>query len=347
MKNAPFAFGLLAAALCSAAPSALAQPVRPLVPLSASVFGTDGEEINGQVDIALELFDSAEASEPAYVETHTAVSVESSRFLVYLGEGASAEPLDATWLSGRDALWVAITIEDETLSPRLRVPVAPYAVVAGVCSDAQMLEGMTADEVSRMALPSCADGYLLAGDGEGGFRCVPPPAALPSSTPILRASLPIYTTETVVGVRGSWRSFPEDVSVALTRFETVPKLEGATRRYRFIITYTDNMRGRGSDPVTQPACGEGTDWRLQWALPDDAQETLHHWRLGRTWSNDTMLLTGESGWIPEETISRCQDARREGYCELQYNIPLEPAAYCSGTHVTVFSITLEVFDEYP
>ncbi len=130
---------MLAMAL-TVAPAALAAPA--LVPFQGQLTDSSGVAIDGQRDIVITLYTVETGGSVVFTETHSNVDVVSGDFTVYLGSvntGGSA--LDLRLFATEPNLWAEISIDGETITPRMRLATSPYAGFAPYCGDAQTLDG--------------------------------------------------------------------------------------------------------------------------------------------------------------------------------------------------------------
>lgn len=104
--------------------------------------------ITGVVAVNFKIFDAASAGSMLWEENHSAISA--SNGLLYVDMG-SVDPvnngLDSSVFSGSDA-WLEISINGTAQSPRLKIGVAPYAVVAGTAETAQTLGSLGPADVA-------------------------------------------------------------------------------------------------------------------------------------------------------------------------------------------------------
>jgi hypothetical protein len=116
---------------------AIASPARADVPSTISFtarINDGGAALGGAHNFVFRLFDAETAGTERWAETHTSISVEQGLVAVALGSHA---PLTRNVLTG-EPLWIEVTLDGETMTPRLPLRSVPYAARAG---DAATLTG--------------------------------------------------------------------------------------------------------------------------------------------------------------------------------------------------------------
>ena len=105
---------------------------------------TSSGPVNGAVNITLGLFTDAVGGKALWNELHNSVGADNGLVFLELGKGTT---LDETVLDGRQ-LYLEITVENETLAPRLPLNSVPYAVRTDAATTADLLGGsITAADV--------------------------------------------------------------------------------------------------------------------------------------------------------------------------------------------------------
>lgn len=104
----------------------------------------DAGPFEGTASIAFQLFDAANAGTELWTESVASIVVVDGDLVHDLG---SVEPLDDAVLE-RDDLFLAVTINGDTLEPRVALRAVPYALKA---RDAETLSGLSADDVATDA----------------------------------------------------------------------------------------------------------------------------------------------------------------------------------------------------
>lgn len=154
----------LAAALAATAlalPSALAE-TPALYPVQGYLTDTDGEPIDGELDIRFRLYDESEND--VFTELAT-VNIDNGAFTHYVG---SVETLDAELFAQYSTLTLGVKVgTDSEMSPRMALGSVPYAAratTAAIADVAVALDGFNPlDFVPRDEAASITAGMLAAG----------------------------------------------------------------------------------------------------------------------------------------------------------------------------------------
>ena len=154
----------LAAALAAttlALPSALAE-TPALYPVQGYLTDTDGEPIDGELDIRFRLYDESEND--VFTELAT-VNIDNGAFTHYVG---SVETLDAELFAQYSSLTLGVKVgTDSEMSPRMAVGSVPYAAratTAAIADVAVALDGFNPlDFVPRDEADAITPGMLAAG----------------------------------------------------------------------------------------------------------------------------------------------------------------------------------------
>jgi hypothetical protein len=109
----------------------------------------DGAAFNGTVSATFALFETASGGSALWDETQTSAVVLQGQLVAELGASA-ADPLDDRILQ-RDSLFLQVTIDGETLEPRLPIRAVPFARVAQRALDADAVGGLTAADIATTA----------------------------------------------------------------------------------------------------------------------------------------------------------------------------------------------------
>lgn len=177
--QATFAAAVALACITGLVPTAHAQPVPQGVSLTARVVD-NGQPLSGNHDFVFELWDAADGGTLHWTETHGQHPVMDG--LVYVALG-STEVLDETVFDGT-ALFLSITVDGTTLSPRLPIASVPYAIRAGSAANADLadtaamadnasaLGGEPASSWQRRVAGTCAPGSSIrAVNADGTVSC--------------------------------------------------------------------------------------------------------------------------------------------------------------------------------
>jgi hypothetical protein len=142
MKTMITALVAVVAALGSSTSAAL-----PEVVTYAARIENDAGAFNGTLTVTFQLFDASTAGALLWGENVASSVVVDGDLVHDLG---SIEPLDDTVLE-RDSLFLAVTINGDTLEPRVALRAVPYALKAleaERAGDAETLAGLSADDVA-------------------------------------------------------------------------------------------------------------------------------------------------------------------------------------------------------
>lgn len=118
-----------------------------------------GVAIEGTYSTTFEIYDAATGGSLLWSETHPSLSIEHGLFDVILG---SLDPLDLDFSS---QYWVEITIETETLSPRLPLTSTPYSYRAAIADSLAGGAGTTQNDVD-VPLTLTGDFTVISGETE-------------------------------------------------------------------------------------------------------------------------------------------------------------------------------------
>ncbi len=128
---------------------ASAEPPSKL-PIQAYLTDGEGVPLDTETTIQVELYDAESGGNSLHSEQLT-VEPSAGSFTAYLG---SQETLDLSIFRNNSEVWAAITVNGETLEPRLQVATAPYAASASyaeTAGDASTLEGQSAGDFEYSA----------------------------------------------------------------------------------------------------------------------------------------------------------------------------------------------------
>ncbi len=122
--------------------------------------------LTGSHHISFELFDAETGGRSMWQEGRD-VTVDDGLLFTDLGQ---TRPLDPAVFDGRK-LWLAVTLDDATMEPRIAIESVPYAIHAG---DADTLGGMAAEDVQARVTGSCGAGnFIIAVNADGTVACAP------------------------------------------------------------------------------------------------------------------------------------------------------------------------------
>lgn len=126
--------------------SATAATATPETMLWSARVENDAGPYDGTVSLSLALFDAATGGAAVHEESVTSAVVVDGELVHELG-AAAGNPLDDAVLN-HPALYLQVTMNGETLAPRMPIRSVPYALRAEQCST---LEGLSADDVATDA----------------------------------------------------------------------------------------------------------------------------------------------------------------------------------------------------
>jgi hypothetical protein len=136
----------LSLALCLGTLTADAQDapsfVPHVIPIQGYLTDQDGVPVDGAHAVTLTLYKVESGGKAVLEERQAAVTFDAGEFTVFFGDRPTTA-LDFSALTNLDELWVAVSIDDELLSPRFRLGAVPYAGAAEICGNALTLGGMS------------------------------------------------------------------------------------------------------------------------------------------------------------------------------------------------------------
>ena len=103
---------------------------------------------DGTFSAVFELFDAATAGTRLFTQTEPSLAVSGGELVVDLGNDPQ-NPLDDTLLASHP-LFLSITVNGETLAPRVPFTSVPFARRAAKCEEADSVGGLSADDISNL-----------------------------------------------------------------------------------------------------------------------------------------------------------------------------------------------------
>lgn len=162
----------------------VAEAVPPTMPFSGRL-ATSAGVVNGPVAVTFKLFDVATGGTALWTETHSALTASNGLVFAELGAHTTLDPA----VFAGPPRWLEVTVEAETLSPRLKLASVPYAFRADT---AEHLGALAEGDVQRqlqagaglslsgttlsLSSTGCLSNSVWTWDG-ASFSCTPLPAA--------------------------------------------------------------------------------------------------------------------------------------------------------------------------
>ncbi len=128
-----------------------------------------GDAVTGSHHLTFELFDAATAGSSVWMEGRD-VEIEDGLLFADLG---SSKPLDAAVFDGR-RLFLQVSLDEVVMEPRIALDSVPYAIRAGVASEADAVGGLTAADLQPRITGACGAGNFVIGvNPDGSVVCAP------------------------------------------------------------------------------------------------------------------------------------------------------------------------------
>ncbi len=149
---------LLAAGVLLAGPALAQGTVPELVSFNARLSDSTGAPISGSHSVTFKLFDVSTAGTELWTESFPTLSFTTDG-LAYAELGATT-PISITIADGRH-LYLEVTVDGTTLSPRMSVVSVPYAVRASIAAEAGSIGGLTATDLQKRVSSTCSPGSAI------------------------------------------------------------------------------------------------------------------------------------------------------------------------------------------
>jgi len=134
---------LFAALLASAAPAVAQAPA--LLPVQGYLTDDEGTPRDGEITVDLAIYTSASGGDLLHSESQV-LDADTGYFATEVGLG---DLLDLAIFRDNSELWLEMTVDGETLEPRLSFGTTAYAAFAQYAGDAQTVGGATLEDLSE------------------------------------------------------------------------------------------------------------------------------------------------------------------------------------------------------
>lgn len=151
----------VAGVLCVATSPAQAQSTPPSMLAFHGKLAAEDGPVDGTINVQFELFDSASGGTSVWTEAHDALEIKAGAFSAVLGQST---PI-TTSLVTASRLYLEITVNGETLSPRMAIVSVPYALKA---DDANTVGGLGPADLQRRVAMTCDPGSSIRAINEDG-----------------------------------------------------------------------------------------------------------------------------------------------------------------------------------
>ena len=160
----------LAVIACLTSSLALAQSFTVnSIAFNARLTDTGGAPVTGSHALAFGLYDTGSGGAALWTENVSGASF-STEGVAFVELGAITA-LNATIFDGRK-LFLEVSVDGTTMSPRLAVVAVPYAFRAAVANNALSLNGLTDTMIQRRVTGTCTAGQAVRSiDASGGVMC--------------------------------------------------------------------------------------------------------------------------------------------------------------------------------
>ena len=136
-----------------------ASAIPQLVNLEGKLNNNVGNPINASVPMTFAIYGAASGGSPLWSETHTSVQINNGIFDVLLGSQTSLNlPFDSDY-------WLAITVNGENMSQRVRIASAGYAFTA---KNADKLNNLSSSAFQKRVSGNCSVGSSIRVINENG-----------------------------------------------------------------------------------------------------------------------------------------------------------------------------------
>ncbi len=159
----------LAVIACLTSSLVLAQTVPGTITFNARLTDTGGTPVTGSHGLGFGLYDTSSGGAALWTETVAGASF-STEGLAFVELGA-VTALTPAALDGRK-LYLEISVDGTTMTPRLAIVSVPYAIRASVAASALQVGSLTESAIQRRVTGTCNAGQAVRSiDAAGGVQC--------------------------------------------------------------------------------------------------------------------------------------------------------------------------------
>ncbi len=164
--------GFLIVALVATSSTAIAT-VPTLVPVQGRLATAGNSAVpDGTYVLAFSLYPSVDAEVALWKEIHLQAQVINGIFSIQLGAVAGGSPLPTSALIDGDEVWIGVSVGSEPELPRQRMLSAPYALVAGHATYAEMagklVKPIGPSDIEDASIPGSKVDFTYAGSSSKG-----------------------------------------------------------------------------------------------------------------------------------------------------------------------------------
>ena len=161
----------LAVIACLASSLALAQTVPGSISFNARLTDTGGAPVTGSHALGFGLYSQASGGAAVWTENVSGASF-STEGVAYVELGA-VTPLTSAALDG-SKLYLEVSVDGTTMSPRLAIVSVPYAIRASLAASALSVGSLTESAIQKRVTGTCTAGQAVRSiDANGGVVCEP------------------------------------------------------------------------------------------------------------------------------------------------------------------------------
>ncbi len=228
-----------------------ASAIPQLVNLEGKLNNNVGNPINASVPMTFAIYGAASGGSPLWSETHTSVQINNGIFDVLLGSQTSLNlPFDSDY-------WLAITVNGENMSQRVRIASAGYAFTA---KNADKLNNLSSSAFQKRVSGNCSVGSSIRVINENGtVICENDDVGGADSDWIISGNNMYSNVSGNVGIGTTTPSAKLDVEVPIGGAATIGHSTcSATGDYAIATGYNTNASGQSSTAIGQSTTASGT-----------------------------------------------------------------------------------------